>query len=430
MPLVLVAVVLLPRRPAVRSLGHSVDPRLSRAIGTPRIQQHAGELVRLALRALSDMKGLDESLYERFVSSRKQAVDAATTQARLHQLWNDTFAGVDALLAYCRMLVAGRSTAEPEPDPGFDDLDFGELEGGGGRAQTSPGLQLGAADIGDLLSGIDEHVIGEAPTDEGRWSKVLEKVASIEYGLSSQLEDATARVDVALGAGEVNQVLALLDDTQSSASEAVHALVSAVYDAFLPQVDAATVVPGYLTSLGRALLVRRGIAQLATTLAPHNDVLQATDTTQHPAALQAVRDVMLQFVGSAVCRAMRPADRWQMVEFEREISTQPAAAARLTSEGLVKYLDSLGSINQREVLVLHDQRVLDHIREAIATAHQLADLSPQVAKEMLERATAEAQRLRGRRASADPLLVDLERAAPQLDLRGLLAALERILAAS
>lgn len=128
-------------------------------------------------------------------------------------------------------------------------------------------------------------------------------------------------------------MLGLLDDTQSSASEGVHALVAAVYEAFVPEVNAASVVPGYLTSLGRALLVRRGLAELAATLAPFNDALQGDVAARHEAALASARAALHAFVGSVVCRAMRPADRWQLVELERELAEQPLAAARLTSEG-------------------------------------------------------------------------------------------------
>jgi hypothetical protein len=109
---------------------------------------------------------------------------------------------------------------------------------------------------------------------------------------------------------------------------------------------------------------------------------------------------------------MRPADRWQMVEFERELASQPMSVARLTTEGLVKYLDSLGSINQREVLVLHDRRTLETMRETIANARQLVDISPRSAAEMLDRAYQSAQRLRGRSPGTDQLLIGLERHAP------------------
>src|SRR5690606_9687860 len=96
----------------------------------------------------------------------------------------------------------------------------------------------------------------------------------------------------------------------------------------------------------------------------------------------------------------------------RELSEQPAGAARLTSEGLVKYLDSLGSINQREVLLVHDQRTIEAMREALANARQLVDISPRTAVDELDRAYQAAQRLRGRSPTTDQLIVQLERYAP------------------
>ena len=395
-----------------------MDPRLKGAIGTPRIQNQAGELVRLALTALEDLKQLDESLYERFLASRKAPDDRAKTQAGLRKLWDDTFGALDPLLAYCRGLEdkdKQKSDAAPA-----DDFDFGDFEAGPNPSD----LELGASDIGSLLEGIDEHV-GEG--DDERWAGVVEKVTSIEYGLRSQIADARSRLDISIAAGEINQVLALLDDTQSSASEGVHALVSAVYQAFVPNVDPATVVPGYLTSLGRALLVRRGLAQLATTLGPNNDVLQSEETDRHEQVLVTIRDVMLHFVGSVVCRAMRAADRWQMVEFQQQIAAEKLPAAKLTSEGLVKYLDSLRSINQREVLLIHDRRALDNMRDALANARELIDISPKTAQEMLDKAHSEAQRLRGRNPATDQLLLHLERYAQRMPMPQLLEGLEHVL---
>ena len=407
-----------------------MDPRLAGAIGTPSILRQAQELIRLALKALDDLRQLDESLYERFVASRNTPSDPAASAAGLRKLWDDTFGGVLHLLAYARTLT--KDTAQQdEPSDAPISFDFGDLEGDGPATAGEPALDLGSADFGELLEGIDEH---EQEGDAERWTKVLEKVGSIEYGLRTQYLDAVGRVSVALGSGETNQVLGILDDTQSSASEGVHALVSAVYEAFVPDVNPATVVPGYLTSLGRALLVRRGIAELATTLGPYNDVLQGDVVADYPDALKHVRDAMRTFVGSVVCRAMRAADRWEMVEFERQLQEQPSSVARLTSEGLVKYLDSLASINQREVLLLHDQRTLDEMRESLTTARELVDLSPRTAHEMLQRAYQAAQRLRGRHPATDQMVVQLERYAPTTsntadDLK-FLERLEALLAAA
>nr|MBA3500710.1 hypothetical protein [Deltaproteobacteria bacterium] len=126
-------------------------------------------------------------------------------------------------------------------------------------------------------------------------------------------------------------------------------------------------------------------------------------------------------------RAMRAADRWQMVEFQQQLASDPKIAARMTSEGLVKYLESLRSINQREVLVIHDSRALEHMRESLANARQLLDISPKTAQEMLDRAHSEAQRLRGRNPATDQLLLHLERYAPRMPPQQLLEGLEHVL---
>jgi hypothetical protein len=194
-------------------------------------------------------------------------------------------------------------------------------------------------------------------------------------------------------------------------------------------------VPGYLTSLGRALLVRRGLADIATKLTDHNNILQDPEKVdEHSVALGAIKQWMKSFVSSVVCRAMRPGDRWQMVEFDRELSEQPMSVARLTAEGLVKYVDSLASINQREVLVLHDQRTLEEMRESISNARQLLDLSPATARDMMDRAYQAAQRLRGRHPATDTLIIGLERFAPTSSSPGetvkFLESLEALLAAS
>ncbi|MCX5745087.1 MAG: hypothetical protein NT062_21585, partial [Proteobacteria bacterium] len=212
-----------------------MDERLRNAIGTAR---QAADLVGFSLLALDHLRQLDESLYERFVESRNAPADPVEAAAKLTSLWEHTFAGLLELLAFCRSLESSRPSTEvvSEAPVSFD----WDLENSGVSAPVE--LELGSNDIGDLLEGIDE---GLHVGDTERWAKVLEKVGSIEYGLRSQYTDAHTRLGVALAAGETNQILGLLDDTQSSSSEGVHALVAAVYGEFLPDVNAATLVPGH-----------------------------------------------------------------------------------------------------------------------------------------------------------------------------------------
>ncbi|CAN5332827.1 hypothetical protein BH11MYX1_BH11MYX1_30320 [soil metagenome] len=370
----------------------------------------AQELVRLALKALDDLRALDESLYERFVASRDAPSEPAEAARGLQQLWEMTFSGLAALLGFCKSLGAGTQAEPDAPAEEFDFADFGESKA---APKQEDDLALGATDLLDFLDQIDEQTDNADQGDHEKWNKVVERVVSIEYGLTSQQADAKDRLKVALSTGEIGHALGVLDDTQSSASEGVHALVGAVYETFTPDVNPTTVVPGYLTALGRALLVRRGVAELAANLGPYNEVLQGDDPTRYEAALAAVRTIVHGYVMSVVCRAMRPADRWQMVEFERLVRTQQTSTARLTTEGLVKYLDSLGTINQREVLVMHDRRTVEAMREAVSNARQLVDLSPRAAVEMMDRAYQAAQRLKGRSTAIDKLVAELEQYAPQ-----------------
>lgn len=388
----------------------SMDGRLRRAIATPRIQQQAEELVRLALKALEDLKQLDESLYERYIESRRAVADSALVSDRIRALASETFHGLLELLEYSRALLAENPIRVEE----VQEVDFGDLEAiASAPSASDAGLDFGSVDfgeLGDLLENLDES----KRSDADHWSEVIEKLSSIEYGLRTQYEESMSRLEMAITSGEISQVLGVLDDATSDATEGVHAVVTAVYSAFVPEVDATTIVPKYLTSLARALMVRRALAELAVPLTSYNTILQdPAHAAEHPAALEAIRELVRGFVKSPVCHAMRPADRVQIEELERELRESPTAVARLTSEGLVKYIESLGSINQREVLVQHDRRTLDEIREAMAGARQLVDLSPRTATEMLGRAYSAVQRLRGRNPATDAMIAELEGYAPE-----------------
>lgn len=395
-----------------------------RAISTPSIRSEAVEIVRLALAALDELKKIDESLYGLFVASKHEPSDPEMAAAKLRLIWDGAFRPLTTLLEYCREVAAG---VTHEPPPGDGDFDFGDFE-----AQEEKSFELDIGDIGELVAGLDGR--SEQRPETERWAEVKEKVAAIEYGLSSQLTDATERRQVALATFQIGHVLALLDDTTSSASEGIHALVSAVYAAFAPDADTSTLVPEYMTTLKRALMVRKGIADLSAKLTPLNDALQGSDLGRHPESLDGIKAVLSSYVRGDVCRAMRAADRWELVQFDQRLAEETPGAARMTAEGLVKYLESLGAINQREVLVQHDQRVLGEVREAVTNARELMEISPRTAHEMLVKACRSALALRGRHAATDAMLgklATLDFAATSASQNpALLERLEQLLAAT
>lgn len=368
----------------------------------------------MALLALAALDKVDDSLYDRFVANReRQDEDPETAGKSLRVLWNETFRSPLLLLAYCRKLDGRQKKRMPSaPIVAVDDDiapedEFGDLESLGPEPMVDS-LEFGIDDIGDLVEGLGTEPKRSEPE---RWGDALGKVASIRYGLGGQTEDATERMEVAIGAGHANQVLGLLDEMTSTWNEGIHALVVAVYEAFVPDADHASVVPAYKTTLRRALMVRRGIAGLLAELSPINDVLQSAERSKHPEALVDLSDTLHMFVTGDVCRAMRAADRWELTQFDQRLENEELVESRQTAEGLVKYLESLTVVNQREVLVEHDRRMATEIREALNVAKELADLSPVTTHEIIVKACGTAQNLMGRSAHLDGLLRRLKSAA-------------------
>lgn len=391
------------------------------SIRDSNIRVAASGLVQHALEALLDLQRLDESLYERFMEGGGRVDDDAAPDALLRRLSTVTFRGLRGLLALCTRVKPKEALNENGPPSlAIEDFDFGgmgespQTDTPSVTMQAEKSLEFRDSDIGDLLEGIDEH---EQRGEGERWAELLDQISSIDYGLRSQLRDLDGRLENALSSRQVAQALEALDDTRSSTSEGIFALLSAVYGAFLPEVDPASVAPGHLTSLQRALLVRRGLTDLTRAVSPRNDVLQSTKPSQGKKewVLDELREIMRNFIQGEVFRAMRPADRWELTKFERQLREQTAAVAHLTSEGFAKYLESLGSINRREVLVTHDQRATEELREALAAARPILEINTQVAAELVRKALNAAISMYGRNSGNDELIVALKEAAPSLE---------------
>jgi hypothetical protein len=404
-----------PAPPRQRTRLPPADPRLGHSIRDPNVRISATGLVQHSLEALGDLQRLDESLYERFMEGGGRVADDAAPEALLRRLSTVTFRGLRGLLALCARIRPKDTLVEEPAASADDDFDFGEMdESPSASMAAADSLDLNDSDIGDLLEGIDEH---EQRGESERWAELLDKASAIEYGLRSQLRDLEERMENSLVTRQIAQALEALDDTRSSTSEGIFALLSAVYAAFLPDVDPTTVAPGHLTALQRALLVRRGLTDLTRAVSPNNDKLQNGSVAQpeKDRALQRIRDAMNVFVKGEVFRAMRPADRWELTKFERDLREQSGGAAYLTSEGLAKYLESLGSINRREVLVTHDQRAMEELRESLSAARPLLEINTRVAADLVHRALAAAMSLYGRNPANDDLIVALRDAAPSLE---------------
>ena len=408
-----------PPSPASQQVTADSVRLLLSSIRAPKIAEAAAELVRLSQEALADLEGLDESLYLRFKDSDGELGEDTGAVLTVRALMSGTFKGLRALLAFCQRLRPEAQAATADDA----DFTFGDLEAA--ATPESDELSLGAGDIGDLLAGIDEH---KPKSEVQRFAALAERLSSIEYGLSSQVAEVEARVKLSLRDREVASAIEAIDDMQGSTSQGVFAVLTAVCETFAPGIDSASLAPGHLTMLQRALLVRRGLADLGRAMAgPHERLQKERHEESAALALFEVRRALTTFLTSGAFAMMRPADRWQLSHFDKTLARQALAAARLTSEGLSKYLESLSSINQREVLVLHDRRAANDLREAKAAAEQLALIEPRLALESAQTALEAALSLYGRNVELDLAILALpERMVTVERLRETFGALERM----
>lgn len=399
-----------------KSLGESIpagDPRLLAQVKDPSVRQQVSDLAELALSALRELQHLDESLYEHFMDGAGPFGGGQTPDAVIQHVVSTTFGGVQRLLEAAAKLAPSESQSSSDGD-----FELGDLEGAAASAAEakSDSISLGAEDIGDLLGNIDEH---QQEGEPERLKKLIAMVESVAYGIQSQLDDLQRRIEVSMRGKQVGQALEVLDDTQVSVSEGVFALLNAAYETFAPGIDPTTIAPGHLDSLGRALLVRRGLATLSRSVIPINDHMQreSAPPEERTWALDTIRHALGHFLTTRVFKAMRPADRWQLVTFDRRLRSEKPEAQRMTSEGLARYLESLGSINRREVLVNHDQRMTTELRESLSSARELLEINRQVAAQMAHKAWSSSIALYGKRPESDELIVALGFAPPRLETR-------------
>jgi hypothetical protein len=192
----------------------------------------------------------------------------------------------------------------------------------------------------------------------------------------------------------------------SSLTDGVFALMTSVYSSFLDDVEAEDLIPGHKNTLARALMIRRGLADLRRVVSQKNAVVQDSDSEGQlrDEAFGAILGELGLFIWGEVFRIMRPGDRIEFKKFQKKFEGKSANDARFDCEGLDKYLDSLMAVSQRDVLIKHDRDESHEIAGLLEAARPLIDISPHGALAMLAEAFEKADTLFGLRDPLDGLL--------------------------
>ncbi len=402
------------------------------------------DVLRFALISLGDFAVMDESIYSFFadgsvhLGGKSDDMNAALTEVMLTEVYGRTFRSIRRLTTYLERVAQQGATADSALDKNEGaELDFGDafdLALSAAPSVRSPAPTLSGLDEFDIDKAFD-FVTGtqDAPVDD-KVSEFRKEAFALGHVLSKELKAYDERIHAALAKQQFEVVLRELDAGRETLSEGLFALVVTTFEHFLDdaeEIDRGALLPGYKSALQRSIAIRRGLADLRRVVTAENDwVIQDPDVprAEQRESIGRLADELRAFVKSEACRLMRAPDRLELEGFLRKIEGGPFDGARLSCEGLSKYLESLSVVNQREVLMHHDQDVIREVRQSLEAARSLFEVSATSAMELVREALRRADELYGRNPVLDEQLQQWAAAPPELQtseqVRQVIALLE------
>ena len=301
----------------------------------------------------------------------------------------------DAVLSHFRRLMEYLAMVAPAPAASTDD----------GNAELDFGSSAAAPKSGPMsLRGVIAH--RERP-DEERWEALSAEISTLQYGLGSELKEFERRFAQALKNDQREQAVSELNDATTGLMDGVFAVMTSVYECFLGYAEPERMVPGHRDSLGKALAIRRALADLRRGVHGVNRRLQDRTTPPDVAETNYRRivDAMSRFVDSDVFSYLRSDTRRDFWEAREILANGNAVDNRLDCEGFDKYLDSLSFVSQRGVLIKHDTDLKTKISGDLERAVKFAKLLPEIACDVIEQAFVKAERLFGLNDEIDALVL-------------------------
>lgn len=244
-------------------------------------------------------------------------------------------------------------------------------------------------------------------SDDDNWNALATEMSTLQYGLGSELKEFERRFAHALEDDNKEQAVRDLNDATTGLMDGVFAVMTTVYECFLGYAEPERMVPGHRDTLGKALAVRRALADLRRGIHLLNRRVQ--DRAAPPDVVEAnyrgVVDSLIGFVDSDVFYYLRSDTRRDFWLFRETLESGTAAQNRLDCEGFDKYLDSLSFVSQRGVLTKHDTDLKAKITSDLERAIKFARLLPEVGCDVIGEAFVKAERISGLDDEIDNLVL-------------------------
>jgi hypothetical protein len=351
------------------------------AIADRRIRRKVQKLLQLGEEAVRALGELDAALYTR---------EGGEAQMQIVS---------DAVLSHLRRLLdyLGHAAAAPDAENSVKiPLEPEPAKPTGGLA-TLRTIEVGAA-LGIIAA--------RNRTDEDKWRALTAEMDTLHYGLSSELREYDRRFADALSNNRLEQALTDLNDATTGLMDGVFAAMTTVYEIFLGRAEPERMIPGHRDTLGKALAVRRGIAELQRTVRELNRPIQnrATDPEVAQTSWRLIVDLLDGFIMNPEFLYLRSDTRKELERFREVLANGTPSQNRNDCEGFDKYLDSLGVISQRGVLIKHDTDIKKKVTAELERALAYADRMPLLVCDVIIEAFAKAERLLGLSDQLDDLI--------------------------
>ena len=350
------------------------------AISDRRIRRKVQKILQLGEEAVRSLGELDSALYLR-----------AGGEGQLQIIADAVLSHVRRLLEFLAM-VAGPVDAGGDGVPRPIDFEFS-------AGDSLEGLRSDAARAG--LTPPPKETFGlvtnRTRSDEEKWRALTGGMDSLQYALGSELAEFDRRFSAALQDERVELAVRDLNDATTSLMDGVFAVMTTVYESFLGYAEPERMIPGHRDTLGKALAVRRALAELRREVQELNRSIQDPGSASLvvETSYQLVVRALVAFIEADVFAYLRSPDRKEFEHFRELLSTQDVVRGRLTCEGFDKYLDSLAFVSQRGVLIKHDTDLRARIGEEVERALALADIFPDAVCEAIQEAFEKGDRLFG-----------------------------------
>lgn len=350
-----------------------------------RIRRNVQKLLVFGAEAVQSLGDIDAALYLKEQGEEQLQIVADATLSHFRRL-----------LEFIGMIAPKDSAGDGAPEAELD------LDGSG------PARMSGAVASKAMIP----H---RQRSDDERWNALMKEMSTLQYGLGSELKHFEARFANALKNDNKDQAVRDLNDATTGLMDGVFAVMTTVYECFLGYAEPERMVPGHRDSLGKALAIRRALAELRRGVRGLNRRVQDPSTPPDVAETNYRRivDAMSRFVDSDVFYYLRSDTRRDFWNLRETLSAGNAKQSRLEAEGFDKYLDSLSFVSQRGVLIKHDTDLKGKITGDLERAVKFAKLLPEVVCDVIEQAFLKAERLSGLSDEIDGLVLQWSSLSPE-----------------